>query len=209
MTQWYNLNMDENENEQKVPRFVDLIEYRRTTTAGARTKLDEQKIEFASTLIEKGCTVPDAAYLIGISERTWYRWKARGDELIRYVEECEKNGAVPALREDDELYIEFADRISIALPFRKLRLRGVIEAAANDGRNWTAAAWMLERQYPDEYSRKVQIEHNLDNKLIQLIQTGEVTYDLLLEEMSAEEAGRLFNAARVEIPERATGEQDS
>lgn len=196
---------DVKRDPNELPRYVDMVEYRRKKKRGRSSKITMEMIQDAALAISKGCTVKDAAALIGIPERTWFRWRARGDRLLRYIEKCETEGEVPALREDDELYIEFADQITMALPYRKLELREIIKKAS--GKNWVAAAWLLERQYPDEYSKQVKVEHNLDSKLIQLIQQGEVTYELLIEEMDDEEATRLFNAARVEIPERATGEE--
>ena len=32
-------------------------------------------------------------------------------------------------------------------------LTSIRDAAMADGRNWTAAAWLLERKYPNEYAR--------------------------------------------------------
>jgi hypothetical protein len=197
---------DTERDPNELPRFVDMIEYRRKGKRGRNSKITMEMIQDAALAISKGCTVKDASALIGIPERTWFRWRARGDRLLRYIEDCEERGEVPSLREDDELYIEFNDQITMALPYRKLELRQIIEKAAD--KNWTAAAWMLERQYPDEYSRQVKVEHSWENELIPLIQGGDVTFEMIMEKTDEQTARRLFVAAGKEIPETISGDGD-
>lgn len=87
------------------------------------------------TAIELGATNVLAARAGGISEATFYRWLHEYPDFAQAVEDAEGAGAV--------------------------RWLAVIEQAALSG-NWPAAAWKLERRYPEIYGRSVQENRNFD-----------------------------------------------
>ena len=98
----------------------------------------EQAVEMKS----HGLTNADICRALGICEQTFYRW----------------------LREDDtKLKRSLSEGIKKAEAEYKETLLQSIMATATREKNpqWTAAAWLLERKYPDEFAqttRKVETE---------------------------------------------------
>ncbi len=79
-----------------------------------------------------GCYVETAASLVGISRDTFYDWMKKGAK-----------GVVP--------YAAFAKKVDEAMAESEARdLNTILKAAAT---NWTAAAWRLERRFPEKYGR--------------------------------------------------------
>ena len=101
-------------------------------------KLVEQAVEMKS----HGMSNADICFALGIAEGTFYRW----------------------LREDDtKLKRALSQGLKKAEAEYKETLLQSIMATATREKNpqWTAAAWLLERKYPDEYAqttRKVEAE---------------------------------------------------
>ena len=93
-------------------------------------KLVEQAVEMKS----HGCSNVDICHALGICEQTFYRW----------------------IRESDtKLKRSLSDGIKKAEAEYKGELLESIRATATRAKNpqWTAAAWLLERKYPDEYAQ--------------------------------------------------------
>lgn len=83
--------------------------------------------------LELGAPHCHAAAYGGISYDTFKRWIDRYEDFADLVKKAESRAVVGWLAK--------------------------IERAANDG-NWTAAAWKLERRYPQEFGRQI-IEHQI------------------------------------------------
>ena len=98
----------------------------------AKGKCTEQVIEEAVNLKRNGMTNKDIAAYIGIAEQTFYKWlnQPKG-----------------------KLQREFSESLKKTEPEFKAALRSKILKAAEGG-TWQAAAWLLERLYPEEYGRK-------------------------------------------------------
>lgn len=60
-------------------------------------------------------------------------------------------------------------------------LAAKIEAAANDPRHWTAAAWLLERRNPQKYGKRERVE-------VKQVPPEKLTTEELLKELEAEVA---------------------
>lgn len=73
-----------------------------------------------------GATLKMAARAAGVSEDTLARWRVRHKGLADEMTQAEASGAVAALAQ--------------------------IQRAAANG-SWQAAAWLLERRYPDDFGR--------------------------------------------------------
>jgi hypothetical protein len=113
---------------------------------GRDTKLTPEMIDKAYQLIKAPHYAQTVYQALGVSHTTYYTWLKKG--------EAWKEG-------DDPLYLEFLESIKKGEAEGEQELLGIIKTAAK--RNWTAAAWMLERMHPDRYGRKEQID--LDGKL--------------------------------------------
>lgn len=100
----------------------------------AKPKINQELIERAVELKRNGLTNRDICAALGISEQTFYRWTNKPScKLHRSLSE--------ALKKAEADY--------------KAELLETIKATATRQKNpqWTAAAWLLERKYPDEYAQ--------------------------------------------------------
>ena len=91
--------------------------------------------------ISKGTLVENAILRAGICRATWTNWKTRGRK--------EKTG----------IYADFLAAIKKAqADFESIYLNeiGVAARSRKAHPNWTAAAWLLERCFPERYGRKTQ-----------------------------------------------------
>ena len=99
-----------------------------------KPKLTAKMVEQVVEMKSHGMTNADICRALGICEQTFYRW----------------------LREDDtRLKRSLSEGIKKAEAEYKETLLQSIMATATREKNpqWTAAAWLLERKYPDEYAQ--------------------------------------------------------
>lgn len=108
-------------------------------------KLTEELIEQAVKLIEAGNYQKHVAQALGVSEETWYRWMREGEQR------------------KSALKRKFYEEIKKAEARAVARNVALIQKAAQDG-NWQAAAWWLERKYPDEWGRKERNRIEFENQ---------------------------------------------
>lgn len=106
-------------------------------------KLSEDLIETIAQAIRVGAYVETAVALAGVSKDSFYRW-------LRQAESDEAT----------DLTLKLSDAVKKALAESEKRDLDVIDKAAQEG-EWTAAAWRLERKFPNKWGRqsKVQLEH--------------------------------------------------
>ncbi len=98
-----------------------------------RPKLTEKLIDQMAELKADGLTNRDICRAVGIHEATLYRWLNRpSSKLHRALGESLKKAE--------------AD-------YKRTLLTTIREAALRKNGQWTAAAWLLERKYPDEYAQ--------------------------------------------------------
>lgn len=89
--------------------------------------------------IELGSTYELAAQYAGVSYRTLRNWITRAEN------------------DEEECFVHFLHALKEAEGKGAFSLLRKINTAAGDG-NWQAAAWILERRYPESYGRQ-RIEH--------------------------------------------------
>jgi hypothetical protein len=94
-----------------------------------QTKYTPERSKRLLDAIRMGATYELACNYAGISPDTFDRWRKAHADFAEQVKEAEGAAAVGWLAK--------------------------IEKAANDG-EWQAAAWKLERRYPQMYGRRVQ-----------------------------------------------------
>lgn len=99
---------------------------------GRTSKFTPETVQKIKQAIELGATYELAAAYGGIAASTFYEWMNAKPEFSESIKSSEGLAAVKWLAK--------------------------IEQAATDG-NWQAAAWKLERRYPDSYGRQ-RIEHS-------------------------------------------------
>lgn len=100
-----------------------------------KPKLTEEILQEAIGLVSNGATNKDVYEYIGVAEGTFYRW----------------------LREPrNDLERKLGQELKRAEQKRKQWCLKRIHAAAENGQ-WQAAAWYLERKYPNEYAKTQRI----------------------------------------------------
>ena len=98
-----------------------------------RTKLTEDLISKATALKEDGLNNVDIAAALDIAESTFYRWLQNPNNKLKRA---------------------FSEAIKKAeANYKKQLLTTIRDAATKQASYWTAAAWLLERKYPNEYGK--------------------------------------------------------
>ena len=130
----------------------------------AKLKLTEQLIEDAAKLIEAGNYQKHVAQALGVDESTWYRWLREGEQS----------------EDENDLKYKFYQSIKKAEAKAVARNVALIQRAAQDG-NWQAAAWWLERRFPEEWGKKDKLNLKTDDGIkIQIVKVdGNVKGDLI------------------------------
>lgn len=98
-----------------------------------KTKLTYELIEQMARLKADGLSNKDVCRAVGISEQTFYRWTQNPRNKLQR-ELCER------LKKEESR-------------FKQTLLTTIRSAALEKTQHWTAAAWLLERSFPDEYGR--------------------------------------------------------
>ncbi len=90
--------------------------------------------------IQLGLPYNSACEYAGISEATFYMWKAKGKEESI----CGEPGP----------YSEFFENLKKIESDLQVELMGLIrKAAETDTKQWTAISWLLERRWPSRYGK--------------------------------------------------------
>ncbi len=97
------------------------------------SKLTEPRIEAALEALRLGCTRQAAAAVAGVTRVTFWRWM----QDVAFGNEVEKA--------EGQAEAAFTAVITRAVP-----------------KNWTAAAWWLERRRSEDYARRERVDMTLD-----------------------------------------------
>ena len=115
--------------------------------AGRPTKLTKELIDEIATYLRAGNYIETTAHLVGINRDTIYEWLKRGNAEIARISKSNR----ARVRKKEELFVEFTDTVKKAQAQSEAMLVAQIGKASE--KNWTAAAWRLERKYPDRWGR--------------------------------------------------------
>jgi hypothetical protein len=119
---------------------------RKSAAPGRKSKISETMILIISENIAKGAPAKYAVKGL-VDETTYYRWLRKGKEIY------EKD------KESKDLYCKLYQSVEKAELECMLSNLAVIENAASEGK-WQAAAWTLERRFPDVFSIKSPMNVN-------------------------------------------------
>ena len=114
------------------------------------TKEVEKRLAYA---LELGTTYKLAFQYAGICYKTFRNWMKRGENYSL------KPGHPP----EKDKYVHFLHHIKKSSAVGAIEMLKIIKKAAPE--NWQAAAWMLERRFPEDYGRNriVTGEDEVDN----------------------------------------------
>jgi len=136
---------------------------------GRRPKLTEETIETAAKLIRAGNYQKVVAQYLGVDESTWYRWLQKGEKA----------------KNKRSIYYKFYKAIKKAEAEAHARNVAVIQQAAQV--QWQAAAWWLERKYPDLWGRKDKLGIGIEDEEGLKIEIVQVRADIPPKEEDNEE----------------------
>jgi transposase len=109
------------------------------TKIGRPDELTQERIKTIAAYIQDGNYIETACALEGISKKTLYNWLKKGRE------------------EPGTIHEEFLHAMEKAAAWSEARDVRTITAAS--AKNWTAAAWRLERKYYDRWGKRDTVIH--------------------------------------------------
>lgn len=120
------------------------------------TKLTPELQDEIIKVIRSGNYIETACAYVGINKSTFYDWLKRG---AREKDRLAKNPRAK-VRKSEKPFVDFSNAIEKALAHAEIRDVAIIGKAAEE--NWQAAAWRLERKFPDRWGRKDKyaLEHS-------------------------------------------------
>jgi hypothetical protein len=123
-------------------------------TAGL--KFDEELAERILTALRAGAYIETAANHAGVSRASFYSWMKQG-------------------RAGVEPYATFAADVDQALATAELTDWAFIGKARE--KEWTAAAWRLERRHPERYGKRSRVDSNITVSAIPMMDTSKLTIE--------------------------------
>lgn len=160
-----------NKEKRRKVKTTDAAVTKEKPTGGKRGRptvyLEERVRNTILAALRMGLSRDDACYLAGVTPSGFWRFMERveaGKEKIPLTEEV-KN---------------FFNEVKKARSELKIRLLRKIDEAAE--RNWQAAAWRLERGFPDEFGRKyneakISIDKSKDKVVVEIKIPDELRLD--------------------------------
>lgn len=115
---------------------------------GRPSKLTPEIQQELVKIIAAGNYIETAAAYVGINKSTLYDWLKRGAREKQRLE----NNPRAKMRKSEAPFVEFSNAIEKALAQAEIRDVAIIGKAAEE--NWQAAAWRLERKFPERWGRK-------------------------------------------------------
>ena len=159
-------------------------------------KMDPQQQTAVLANIKTGCPIEHACKAAGFSNSTFFNYKKRAKAILETHPEVIINGDMGKLTEDERGYVEFLQGVKKAEGEAVLRNIAVVSAAAQ--KHWVAAAWWLERRYPDQFGRRERIDNRYPDGI-------PVHPDFDLKKLSKDELidlARIQEKARADEPEK-------
>lgn len=107
-----------------------------------KAELDPILLDKLVAIISLGITKKDACASVGIHRDTLHQWERWGEA-------------------GKEPFAEWLPKLRAAQVETKVYMLGLMQKAASG--DWRAGAWLLEKLYPKEYGRLLQIEAEVEN----------------------------------------------
>jgi hypothetical protein len=121
------------------------------SNAGRPSKISKEISDAIVENLRLGNYIEHASAACGINKSTLYLWLERGRK------EQEKIDAGLPANPDEQIFMEFSNAVEKAKAQSEVRDVTLIEKAATDG-SWQAAAWKLERKFPQKWGRVTRTE---------------------------------------------------
>jgi len=125
-----------------------------------KLKLTQELLEQIAHDVGEGNYITTVCQAYGISKFTYYDWRKKG--------KAGRSG----------LFKAFYDATEAAVAQAEQHYVGVIKDAANSG-TWTAAAWWLERRYPERWGKRDKVDVTSGGKPLQTLDLKNLSNDEL------------------------------
>lgn len=173
---------------------TDTKEEPKVNTGGRKSVLHNPKtrkriIDELVKRIEHGMPYAQAAAAVRITKRTFYRWKALGEEVATKLEEMDLDEPDDSFQEIEIAYWQFYHAIKVAETTCLDRNLLTIQVASEN--HWQAAAWWCERRFPQDFGRFTRIEHTGNEEKPVAVKTSDVTTEDVLRRLSPEDRRKL------------------
>lgn len=190
-----------------------------------RTKLNDKVQTALVKLIEKGVSIEDACQHVGITDRTFYSWTARGEAeeaefvpFLQAVTRARVDAKIAAIDTIRTAMSPFTQKTTKTETFTETRLNSkgesydykretVTKTTTLMQGDWRAAIDYLKRRYPGEWSDHIKVD-DWRSQAIADIKAGLVQYEPLAEAFDESLAAQLFREAGVPIPSGASPASD-
>ena len=124
-------------------------------------KLSKARIDTVANALRKGAIIKQACACAGISDTTYHNWyKEFKDNNLEPLDPDESLSAIP---ERGELLSYFVRETTTALNNYASKLLDKIHEA----NSWQAAAWILERRFPEEFGRRAAVRPDDSDRVTQ------------------------------------------
>lgn len=138
----------------------------RPTNLGRPLSLDQRTAGQIVGLLRRGLYQEDAVAAVGVSRSTYFAWLAKAREIRRRVanehDEIDPD-QLDALTVEELRLLDFLELVTGARATAEAEaLSAVRDAFPTD---WRAAAWYLERSWPDKYGRREQVTVQTDEQV--------------------------------------------
>ena len=171
--------------------------------AGRRTRLKPEIAQKIINALRGGSTKLAAIGSVGVPESTFYGWLERGERarsgrFLEFSESVKKAEADAAIR-NATLVQKAAMGVDVLEKTTRTMPNGSIVVTEKKSQpQWQAAAWWLERKFPDEWGRRERIDHQLpDGPLWQ-----QNNYILI------EDRGGRIDRRSIDVPKEPPNEHD-
>lgn len=124
---------------------------------GRKTKLTPQIIEDFARILSTVLYLETVGDYLGVERTTWRKWLKRG---AAEVARLHKPGEVPNKRE--ELFVQFFHTVKKARAEGEFCHLSTLRKASQE--KWQAAAWILERRYPEKWGQKTHLDATISGK---------------------------------------------
>ncbi len=120
--------------------------------AGQPTLLTPAVLEDVRRILPTVMYLESVGDYLGVARTTWRGWLRRGHKEAKRLRNprCKPNPV-------EAIYLEFLHTCKKALAEGEIYDAGVIKKAAAE--QWQAAAWRLERRFPDRWGKRERLDH--------------------------------------------------
>jgi len=124
---------------------------------GRPTKLTPAIIEKVRTFLPVCMYIETLTDSLEIERKTYYNWYSRGEVEAKRMEEAGEDEP----HEREALYLQFFSAVKKGLADGEMAAAARINVASQN--TWQAAAWLLERRFPEKWGSRHRLEHTGKN----------------------------------------------